>query len=198
MICAQTGCLSDPVLLLALRMFSMSDCVNTHPCPRCVLSHQHSQWGLKPLLENYWNLPLAVMVLFTWGLDERWPHDPDQSRTSPWKMRNKGWTVRLMGQMNTQQVCQSCEKLTWKMFLGVFKFTERWIYWFIKSSLNESSRSLTQSPIRTELISKQRLSWNSYHLTSVILCTDWDWTNISTFIKEAGVCFTVVLLMNYF
>ncbi|KAK2874438.1 hypothetical protein Q8A67_021591 [Cirrhinus molitorella] len=44
----------------------------------------------KPLLENYWNLPLAVLWLFPRGLDERWPHDLDRSRTSPRKMRAKG------------------------------------------------------------------------------------------------------------
>jgi len=40
-------------------------------------------------------------------------------------MRNKGRTVKLMGQMNSQQVCQSCKKFAWKMFLGVFKFKEQ-------------------------------------------------------------------------
>jgi len=32
------------------------------------------------------------------------------------------------------------------------------------------------------------LSYNSYHSTSVISCTDSDWTNISVFITEMGVC----------
>lgn len=91
----------------------------------------------KPLLENDWNLPLAVLSLFPRGLDKCWLYDLDRSRTSPRRMRTKGWSVRLMGQMNTQEMYQSCVKLTWKMFVRYFKeslgFHLHIIFGFIKA-----------------------------------------------------------------